>query len=51
MATTELPLLAKSDDDDKDAEEIDWKAWFSILCTMAGTGILQLPYTLKQGGW
>lgn len=24
---------------------------FNILCTMAGTGILQLPYTLKQGGW
>ena len=25
--------------------------WFSVVCTMAGTGILQLPYTLKQGGW
>lgn len=25
--------------------------WFNILCTMAGTGILQLPYTLQQGGW
>ena len=21
------------------------------MCTMAGTGILQLPFTLKQGGW
>ena len=21
------------------------------MCTMAGTGILQLPLTLKQGGW
>lgn len=28
-----------------------WGTWFSIVCTMAGTGILQLPYTLKQGGW
>ena len=25
--------------------------WFNVLCTMAGTGILQLPYTLQQGGW
>lgn len=28
-----------------------WAAWFGVMCTMAGTGILQLPYTLKQGGW
>ena len=25
--------------------------WFTIICTMAGTGILQLPLTLQQGGW
>mmetsp|Transcript_8157 Transcript_8157/g.14789 ORF Transcript_8157/g.14789 Transcript_8157/m.14789 type:complete len:446 (+) Transcript_8157:50-1387(+) len=24
---------------------------FQLLCTMAGTGILQLPYTVSQGGW
>ncbi|GMH57973.1 hypothetical protein TrRE_jg362 [Triparma retinervis] len=24
---------------------------FQLLCTMCGTGILQLPYTVKQGGW
>ena len=28
-----------------------WGAWFTILCCMAGTGILQLPLTIKQGGW
>eukprot|EP00945_MAST-04E_sp_MAST-4E-sp1_P000396 g396.t1 len=32
-------------------QRIEWGSWFSILCTMAGTGILQLPYTLLQGGW
>ena len=32
-------------------QRIEWGSWFSILCTMAGTGILQLPLTLKQGGW
>ncbi|RKP40088.1 transmembrane amino acid transporter protein-domain-containing protein [Dimargaris cristalligena] len=26
-------------------------AVFHIMCVMAGTGILQLPYCLKQGGW
>ena len=25
--------------------------WFAVVCTMAGSGILQLPLTLKQGGW
>ncbi|KAK3245475.1 hypothetical protein CYMTET_43455 [Cymbomonas tetramitiformis] len=23
----------------------------TVICTMLGSGILQLPYTLKQGGW
>ena len=35
----------------KQAPRVEYAAWFSILCTMAGTGILQLPLTLKQGGW
>ncbi|KAI0219421.1 hypothetical protein L0F63_000108 [Massospora cicadina] len=26
-------------------------AFFHIVCVMAGTGILQLPYALKSGGW
>eukprot|EP00943_MAST-04B_sp_MAST-4B-sp1_P002120 g2120.t1 len=30
---------------------VEYATLFSILCTMAGTGILQLPFTLKQGGW
>ena len=30
---------------------IEWPTLFSLLCTMVGTGILQLPLTLKQGGW
>eukprot|EP00939_MAST-03C_sp_MAST-3C-sp1_P003315 g3315.t1 len=30
---------------------MEWPAMFSILCTMAGTGILQLPLTAHQGGW
>lgn len=25
--------------------------YFNTVCTMAGTGILQLPYTLRQSGW
>eukprot|EP01060_Flectonema_neradi_P003429 TRINITY_DN121_c1_g1_i7.p1 TRINITY_DN121_c1_g1~~TRINITY_DN121_c1_g1_i7.p1 ORF type:complete len:453 (+),score=66.51 TRINITY_DN121_c1_g1_i7:53-1411(+) len=27
------------------------KCYANIVCTMAGTGILQLPQTLEQGGW
>lgn len=28
-----------------------FSAFFHIVCVMAGTGILQLPYALKSGGW
>ena len=27
------------------------KSYVTTVCTMAGTGILGLPFTLKQGGW
>ena len=27
------------------------KSYFNVVCTMAGTGILQLSFTLHQGGW
>ncbi|KAJ1962034.1 hypothetical protein GGI12_002895 [Dipsacomyces acuminosporus] len=27
------------------------ETFFHIVCIMAGTGILQLPYALKEGGW
>ena len=36
---------------DNNKSRVEYAALFSILCTMAGTGILQLPLTLKQGGW
>lgn len=26
-------------------------AYFNIVCVVAGTGALGLPYALKQGGW
>ncbi|KAI7872201.1 transmembrane amino acid transporter protein-domain-containing protein [Spinellus fusiger] len=26
-------------------------AYFNIVCVIAGTGVLGLPYALKQGGW
>jgi amino acid permease len=32
-------------------KNVDKSTLFSILCTCIGTGILQLPLTLKQGGW
>ena len=32
-------------------KNIDSAALFSLICTCVGTGILQLPLTLKQGGW
>lgn len=28
-----------------------FSAFFHIVCVMAGSGILQLPYALKSGGW
>lgn len=26
-------------------------AYFNVVCVVAGTGALGLPYALKQGGW
>jgi hypothetical protein len=26
-------------------------AYFNVVCVVAGTGALSLPYALKQGGW
>ena len=33
------------------SSSVEWSTWLALLCTMVGTGILQLPLTLKQGGW
>jgi len=45
------PFLVTVDDKTPAGKHPVLSAWFAIMCTMAGTGILQLPYTLKQGGW
>ncbi|KAG2232748.1 transmembrane amino acid transporter protein-domain-containing protein [Thamnidium elegans] len=28
-----------------------WMAYFNVVCVVAGTGILGIPYALRQGGW
>jgi len=28
-----------------------WKPLYNVVCTVAGTGILQLAFTLRQSGW
>lgn len=28
-----------------------WTAYYNIVCVVAGTGTLGLPYSLRQGGW
>eukprot|EP01059_Diplonema_ambulator_P016671 TRINITY_DN2838_c1_g1_i1.p1 TRINITY_DN2838_c1_g1~~TRINITY_DN2838_c1_g1_i1.p1 ORF type:complete len:471 (+),score=104.78 TRINITY_DN2838_c1_g1_i1:53-1465(+) len=45
-ASSSKPLLSEMD-----KRKEMFKSYANIVCTMAGTGILQLPYTLKQGGW
>ncbi|KAK9721372.1 hypothetical protein K7432_003479 [Basidiobolus ranarum] len=29
----------------------NWGAYFNLVCIMAGSGVLQLPFCLRQGGW
>ncbi|RKP34869.1 transmembrane amino acid transporter protein-domain-containing protein, partial [Dimargaris cristalligena] len=29
----------------------NWAAFVNIVCVVAGTGVLQLPYALSEGGW
>lgn len=37
---------------DRDSEGgSSFLAYFNIVCVVAGTGALGLPYALRQGGW
>ncbi|KAJ1987128.1 hypothetical protein H4R33_003006 [Dimargaris cristalligena] len=29
----------------------NWSAFMNVVCVVAGTGVLQLPYALSEGGW
>lgn len=44
-------LLSTASEKGESFPRIEWGTWFNIICTMAGTGILQLPLTIQQGGW
>ncbi|KAH8556153.1 transmembrane amino acid transporter protein-domain-containing protein [Umbelopsis sp. PMI_123] len=52
--------MSKSTNSNPPEEDIDvisdnggsfWQAYVNIVCIVAGTGALSLPYALKQGGW
>ncbi|KAI8371331.1 transmembrane amino acid transporter protein-domain-containing protein [Radiomyces spectabilis] len=36
---------------EREAQGSSFLAYFNIVCVVAGTGALGLPYALKQGGW
>ena len=36
---------------EREKARIEWGTVLTVLCTMAGTGILQLPLSIAQGGW
>ncbi|KAI9275747.1 transmembrane amino acid transporter protein-domain-containing protein [Phascolomyces articulosus] len=36
---------------EREAQGSSFLAYFNIVCVVAGTGALQLPYALAQGGW
>ncbi|KAJ8657674.1 hypothetical protein O0I10_006489 [Lichtheimia ornata] len=36
---------------DREGQGSSFLAYFNIVCVVAGTGALQLPYALAQGGW
>ncbi|KAI9499435.1 transmembrane amino acid transporter protein-domain-containing protein [Zychaea mexicana] len=36
---------------EREAQGSSFYAYFNVVCVVAGTGALQLPYALAQGGW
>jgi amino acid permease len=36
---------------DRSKQASSFTAFFSVVCVVAGTGALGLPYALAQGGW
>ncbi|KAI8138387.1 transmembrane amino acid transporter protein-domain-containing protein [Fennellomyces sp. T-0311] len=36
---------------EREAQGSSFLAYFNVVCVVAGTGALQLPYALAQGGW
>ncbi|KAI8061790.1 transmembrane amino acid transporter protein-domain-containing protein [Gongronella butleri] len=36
---------------DREKQGSSFLAYFNVVCVVAGTGALSLPYALKQGGW
>lgn len=36
---------------DRSNQASSFTAFFSVVCVVAGTGALGLPYALSQGGW
>ncbi|KAJ1982342.1 hypothetical protein H4R34_001752 [Dimargaris verticillata] len=37
--------------DNTHRKDPNWKAFVNIVCVVAGTGVLQLPYALAESGW
>ncbi|KAJ1651883.1 hypothetical protein IWQ61_007655 [Dispira simplex] len=44
-------LSANYDFDNCTRNANSWTAFMNIVCVVAGTGVLQLPYALQEGGW
>ncbi|ORX99865.1 hypothetical protein K493DRAFT_393001 [Basidiobolus meristosporus CBS 931.73] len=57
-ATTKYKSVSWEGKTDEEPEVYDetphgsnWGAYFNLVCIMAGSGVLQLPFCLRQGGW
>ncbi|KAI8975790.1 transmembrane amino acid transporter protein-domain-containing protein [Mycotypha africana] len=49
---TDHEIISFSHGVDRDTEGgSSFLAYFNVVCVVAGTGALSLPYALKQGGW
>ncbi|CAG8440001.1 5564_t:CDS:2 [Scutellospora calospora] len=61
-SSEDRPLLSDDERNYESYEDVDevvnngfsgssWAAYVSVTCVVAGTGVLGLPYSIKQGGW
>ncbi|KAF7729942.1 hypothetical protein EC973_003355 [Apophysomyces ossiformis] len=51
VTETEFEYCESQNDQNQEQKGSSFLAYFNVVCVVAGTGMLGLPYALRQGGW
>ncbi|CAG8490681.1 3661_t:CDS:2 [Dentiscutata erythropus] len=51
IAITDSSLIETGDHSDRETKGSNWTAYVNVVCLIAGSGTLGIPYAIQQGGW